>query len=899
MNPIPTWVRRLWDMWDLRILVLLSLTLQIILSVFGRRRRYISSLWINFLVWSAYLMADWVATVALGKLSDAEGNQASGNELWAIWAPLLLLHLGGPNSITAYSLEDNQLWMRHLMGLIVQMLVAVYVILMSWKNLWFSFMSLPALAAGIIKYGERSWVLKSVSNDEEMNRIHFGERFDYEREYPTGDPEYLRVLELARRHLGPDFSCCLFNRGHLTVEPMSLNIEPNISRDAVEVKMEIIYDFLYTKASVIYSNKGLIMRGVSFGCTVTVLLGLIFETTLLKTREEDEGNWHEIDISITWVLIVGALALEIYAAVEIFSSNWMMLWLNKRGKKEWVIWLNQRYPRLFNKKENWSRMMGQFDLLGYALKVNNREFNRSPMTKIIRSVLGRKYEVKWNLYQHTTAHSVHPLAYDATLRRHDQFSRFSSIVTTDELHEIWEMLRAQIYWKIVGLHLATEVCYRLETDPDWPDGGEGEPSGSDSLLWEQNREAAKTLSDYMMYLLIMQPSLLPEREYTDLLTKPASHLLRYYTGTITQVEEACHHLMENRFENEICRTVVPVLKGKGKLKRWEILKIIWGRMLQTVALDDTTREKKDDHFQRLRQGGELLTLIWLYYTPRLKGVDPPITSIHHLKKTTTSVRGSVPSIPSNGKGKQIQAKMDDGGYVGSFKQEKQSEASIKRRKDLEVNHASGSKSSIQQLHEMENSETREEPSQLKLYKETHQIRDGTWVPLRAAHENHEKSEILKNYQPEQKNSKKLKEDDQICLEVFETEIGYAHDFGYVRVKPSESTSSGASARFQLQLAHAEAERRAEAAERRAQQLHDEVQSQVQLAEEVERRVEAAERRAEEAEKRAQHFHDEVESQVQLAEGVERRVEAAERSAKEAERRAQQLHDELQMYNLSG
>lgn len=146
-------------------------------------------------------------------------------------------------------------------------------------------------------------------------------------------------------------------------------------------------------------------------------------------------------------------------------------------------------------------------------------------------------------------------------------------------------------------------------------------------------------------------------------------------------------------------------------------------------------KKKDDHFQRLRQGGELLTLIWLYYTPLLKGGDPPITSIHHLKKTTTSVSGSVPSIPSNGKGKQIQAKMDDGGYVGSFKQEKQSEASIKRRKDLEVNHASGSKSSIQQLHEMENSETREEPSQLKLYKETHQIRDGTWVPLRAA-ENH-------------------------------------------------------------------------------------------------------------------------------------------------------------------
>ncbi|KAI8570243.1 hypothetical protein RHMOL_Rhmol01G0019100 [Rhododendron molle] len=143
-------------------------------------------------------MADWVATVVLAKLSDAQGDREKSNGLWAIWAPLLLLHLGGPDTITAYSLEDTQLWMRHLLGLVVQLSVAVYVILMSWKNSWFSFMSLPAFAAGVIKYGERTWVLKWVSDDKYLHRISIGPLM-YRNS--TARHEYVRVLVLAYKHL--------------------------------------------------------------------------------------------------------------------------------------------------------------------------------------------------------------------------------------------------------------------------------------------------------------------------------------------------------------------------------------------------------------------------------------------------------------------------------------------------------------------------------------------------------------------------------------------------------------------------------------------------------------------------------------------------------------------------
>ncbi|KAH7860239.1 hypothetical protein Vadar_011093 [Vaccinium darrowii] len=246
MDLIPTWVRRLWDVWDLRVLVLLSFTLQLILSIFGNRRKNISSLWISVLVWSTYVTADWVATVALGKLSD--GDPEKSNVLWAIWAPLLLLRLGGPDSITAYSLEDNQLWMRHLLGLVVQLFVAIYVILMSWENSWFSFISLPALVAGLIKYGERTWVLKLVSGDNYINTLPMAKR--------RGQYENcLGVLILAHNRL-EEFGIYLKMKGLPLLDFPTLNIvDSRIWFDAVEVTMGFMYDLLYTKATIVHRDE--------------------------------------------------------------------------------------------------------------------------------------------------------------------------------------------------------------------------------------------------------------------------------------------------------------------------------------------------------------------------------------------------------------------------------------------------------------------------------------------------------------------------------------------------------------------------------------------------------------------------------------------------------------------
>ncbi|KAK2652486.1 hypothetical protein Ddye_012342 [Dipteronia dyeriana] len=65
MELYPSWLRKLCNEWDLRVMVILSITLQIILIFLGNRRKYSNKLWIRIVVWSAYTTADSIATFAL------------------------------------------------------------------------------------------------------------------------------------------------------------------------------------------------------------------------------------------------------------------------------------------------------------------------------------------------------------------------------------------------------------------------------------------------------------------------------------------------------------------------------------------------------------------------------------------------------------------------------------------------------------------------------------------------------------------------------------------------------------------------------------------------------------------------------------------------------------------
>lgn len=115
-----------WDQWQLRVLVLGSLCIQYLLFVAAAFRKYCTRAWFRSLIWLAYLGSDAITVYALAilfslhkKVEWATAHPGSIG-LDVLWSAILLLHLGGRDDIVAYSLEDNQLWKRHLLTAVSQ-----------------------------------------------------------------------------------------------------------------------------------------------------------------------------------------------------------------------------------------------------------------------------------------------------------------------------------------------------------------------------------------------------------------------------------------------------------------------------------------------------------------------------------------------------------------------------------------------------------------------------------------------------------------------------------------------------------------------------------------------------------------------------------------------------------
>ncbi|KAF0888132.1 hypothetical protein E2562_010835 [Oryza meyeriana var. granulata] len=102
------------------------------------------------------------------RVRDDERQALHGqtHQLTFFWAPFLLIHLGGQDTVTAFSIEDNELWLRHLLNLLAHVWLALYVF---WKSTPpGDRLVVPAIfvfVAGVIKYGERTWALKSGSEN--------------------------------------------------------------------------------------------------------------------------------------------------------------------------------------------------------------------------------------------------------------------------------------------------------------------------------------------------------------------------------------------------------------------------------------------------------------------------------------------------------------------------------------------------------------------------------------------------------------------------------------------------------------------------------------------------------------------------------------------------------------
>lgn len=389
-------------------MVLLSLSLQRILILIGNRRKYTAGHRLELVIWLAYLSADWVATVSLGVLAKYSiecGDSLDMNyTLLALWAPFLLLHLGGPDNITAYSLEDNELWLRYLLGLVVQVGVAVYVFIRSWTSTTLNFLAIPMFVAGIIKYGERTWVLRYASSDNfresMLPKPDPGPNYARYIEYKSKKDEGFKVksgtviadvtvhhsYKAVKSDKYPDaailhYAYNFFGTSKRLFADLILSFHDiknshsffqNQNRSyveafkVIEIELGFIYDMFYTKAALVYSPVGGILRCITISSTISVFVAFLII---------DKHGYSKVDVIITYLLQVGAICLEIYSIIKLLSSDWTMLCFStlKNMLVDFFFRAILSIP---------SNSMAQYNLIRYCLN------ERPPRCRAFQKVLG-------------------------------------------------------------------------------------------------------------------------------------------------------------------------------------------------------------------------------------------------------------------------------------------------------------------------------------------------------------------------------------------------------------------------------------------------------------------------------------------------------------------------------
>ncbi|KAM0868799.1 hypothetical protein ACQ4PT_041074 [Festuca glaucescens] len=357
-----------WEEWQLRILVLASCFIQYILFFSLWMRRAPSLRRLRVLLWIAYIGSDAVAIYALATLFNRHRETSDGksSNLEVLWAPVLLIHLGGQVTISAYSLEDNELWKWHTITLVSQVTVALYVFCKWWSG---EKMLLSAaillFLIGILKFAQKPWALRSSSfNSMEASRIVFL--------LPEAQTE--ECIHSLEEYVQEAKQCVLETklRSFLKLEDMRAYY-------ALQGCLGVTFDNMYTK------NESLRILP-SIGVLLFLLPFLALASTVIFTTSHKDGQ-NENDIMVTYILFGCTTMLEFLLPFMAISLQFPCL--------ESVI---EKHTK------GWHDMVSQYNLISFCVGKKKPTF----MMKLATFNFLREFINKYWYIQHV------PVAFEVT-----------------------------------------------------------------------------------------------------------------------------------------------------------------------------------------------------------------------------------------------------------------------------------------------------------------------------------------------------------------------------------------------------------------------------------------------------------------------------------------------------
>ncbi|KAK7824691.1 uncharacterized protein LOC111996904 [Quercus suber] len=705
---IPRKFKKFYDTWNVQTFILFSLSLQTILILCAPSRKRTGNVIVIWLIWSAYLLADWAANFAVGLISNRQDDTPGKGpddryDILAFWAPFLLLHLGGPDTITAFALEDNALWLRHFVGLATQVAAAFIVFGQSLptNKLWVPTVLL--FIAGTIKYGERTRALYLANlnkfresmlkpPDPGPNYAKLMEEYASKKDakLPThmemiGEPNKESKAALFAEDVG-NLKDDVVVVGHayrffnifkgLIVDLIfsfrerhdsRLFFQNRESEDAfkvIAVELNFIYEVLYTKVVVVHSILGFVVRFISW---------IVVVAALLTFYSIDKKGFHKIDVRITYTLLFGAIGLDTIALFMLIFSDWTVASVKKSMEISFIRpiakfvciplryylsfkrinWPPQEPQRSSETTESinclewvrrilfrrWSEYLYTYDFIEYCLKERPKTTSLNVFDYLcyflicVIETFGLKdfydrmrYVSKkpctrelWNfIFEQLKEKSK--LADDPETAKRICAARGDWILQDSEWNSGSTKLMSYVVdfdydQSLMSWHIATELCYTR--DPNNP------PDGS--------REISKTLSDYMLYLLVMQPTMMSavagigQIRFRDTCAEAKKFFSsRDLKGPKEEHEEACERLLG-------INTDVPPVAVKGDRSKsvlfdacilakelenlykdkpenkWKLMSEVWVELLSYAA----GHCRANTHAAQLSKGGELITFVWL------------------------------------------------------------------------------------------------------------------------------------------------------------------------------------------------------------------------------------------------------------------------------------------------
>ncbi|GJN10557.1 hypothetical protein PR202_ga28662 [Eleusine coracana subsp. coracana] len=324
---------------------------------------------------------------------NSSSSSSSSPIIFAFWTPFLLLHLGGPDTITAYSLEDNELWLRHLIGLLFELFSALVIF---GCSVHVGNPMIPGTAvmfvAGVVKYGERTFSLYSGSVDGFRDNI---------LDPPDPGPNYAKLMTefdgkkrsglvvkidvangvatTAQQQAEKEETEQLVLRSDKSVEARAYDFfltyrrlfvnlilsfkerrrsqafflsreNPGEAFQVIEVELNYIYEMVYTKGPVAHSRCGWLLRLLCSGCLLASLLLFFF-------LHKPSHGIKRVDVAITYALLLGGLLLDSAALLMLLFSNRVTVYLERSTRFKCLATSSNLLTNNSNKKKDSNKLM--------------------------------------------------------------------------------------------------------------------------------------------------------------------------------------------------------------------------------------------------------------------------------------------------------------------------------------------------------------------------------------------------------------------------------------------------------------------------------------------------------------------------------------------------------------